>query len=182
MIGQHKRVFDLAPYQEDWADHFVQEARRIRSALGDRALQIEHIGSTSIPGMPAKPIIDIMVAVDELAPDPDLVVPLDALGYVYHPFDTVAGRLFFARESEPEIRTHHLSLTRKGSDYWINQLLFRDSLRVDDQLAAEYVQLKVGFAAYYTRTNHVDIEWKSAFIAEVLEKAKSAGLDGNTTR
>ena len=182
MIGQHKRVFDLTPYQHAWADYFMQEAERVGSVLGDKALQIEHIGSTSIPGMPAKPIIDIMVAVEKLAPTSDFIIPLDVLGYMYHPFDTVIGRLFFAREIQPEIRTHHLSLTRRGSDYWVDQLLFRDYLRKDQQLAAEYVQVKKGFAEYYTRTNHLDMEWKSEFVAKVLEKAKLVGLDGIVAR
>jgi GrpB-like predicted nucleotidyltransferase (UPF0157 family) len=116
MIGQHKRVFDLSPYQHVWADYFMQEAERVGSALEDKAIQIEHIGSTSIPCMPAKPINDIMVAVVKLTPTSDFIVPLDAPGYMYRPFDTVIGRLFFAREILPEIRTHHLSLTRRGSD------------------------------------------------------------------
>jgi len=178
MIGQHKRVFKLTPYKRVWADQFDQEADRIRSALGDKAQRIEHIGSTSIQGVAAKPIIDIMVAVEELAQSSDLIVPLDQIGYVYRPLDTIAGRMFFAREIRQDIRTHHLSLTQNGSDYWVNHLLFRDQLREDDEVASDYVQLKKDFGEYYARTNHLDTEWKSAFVAQVLEMAKMAKSDG----
>jgi GrpB-like predicted nucleotidyltransferase (UPF0157 family) len=182
MLGQHKRVFKLVPYQSEWIDHFEREADRIRSALRDKALKIEHIGSTSIPGMAAKPVIDIMVAVEKLIQSSDLILPLDAIGYDYYPVDTVPGRMFFAREIRPEIRTHHLNLTKKGSDFWENQLLFRDYLRENDHLASEYIQLKKDFAEYYARTNHLDREWKSEFVAKVLEMAKIAKSDDLAAR
>ena len=85
--------------------------------------------------------------------------------------------MFFVRELQPEIRTRHLSLTRMGSDYWVDQLLFLDTLRNENQLAAEYVQVKKDFAEYYARTNHLDTEWKSEFVAKVLEKVKSVPKD-----
>jgi GrpB-like predicted nucleotidyltransferase (UPF0157 family) len=173
MLGQHKRDFELVPYLSVWIDHFNREADHIRTALGDKALQIEHIGRTSIPGMAAKPIIDSMVALEDLFLSSDLILPLVSIGYEYFPADTVPGPMFFAREVRPEIRTHHLSLTEKGSSFCNNQLLFRDYLRENDQLASEYIQLKRDFADYYARTNHLDREWKSAFVAKVLEMAKS---------
>ena len=176
MLGQHKRVFNLVPYQSGWTEHFDREADLIRSTLGDKALQIEHVGSTSIPGMAAKPIIDIMVAVDKLARSSDLVLALDAIDYDYHPIDTVTDRMFFAREIQPYIRTHHLNLAQKGSEFWENQLLFRDYLRENDLLASGYIQLKKDFIEYYARTNHLDREWKSEFVAKVLELANSDGL------
>ena len=182
MLGQHKRVFDLVPYQSAWIDLFDREADRIRSALGGKALQIEHIGSTSIPGMAAKPIIDIIVAVEKLTRSSDIILALDAIGYDYFPVDTVPDRMFFAREIQPEIRTHHLNLAQKGSEFWENHLLFRDYLKESEQLASEYVQLKKDFAEYYAQTNHLDREWKSEFVARVLEMAKLAKFDGSTTR
>jgi GrpB-like predicted nucleotidyltransferase (UPF0157 family) len=182
MLGQHKRVFELVPYQSEWIDHFEREADRIRSALGDKALKIEHIGSTSIPGMAAKPIIDIMVAVEELIQSSDLTLPLVAIGYDYYPIDTVPGRMFFAREIRPEIRTHHLNLTKKGSEFWEKQLLFRDYLREKDSLASEYVQLKKDIVDYYAQTKHLDREWKSEFVARVLEMARTSDTDSLVAR
>ena len=129
MIGQFKRDFELVPYQTEWVDLFNLEADLIRSTLGGQALQIEHVGSTSIPGMAAKAIIDIMAAVPSLVRSFNLVVNLDRIGYTYRPFDTVPGRMFFFKESKPEIRTHHLNLTLKGSEFWVDEILFRDQLR-----------------------------------------------------
>lgn len=120
MLGQHKRNFELVPYQSEWIDLFDQEAKLLQSVLGETALQIEHVGSTSILGMAAKSIIDIMVAVPSLIPSSELIIGLDSIGYTYKPFDTIQERLFFVKEIQPEIRTHHLNLTQKGSEFWIN--------------------------------------------------------------
>ncbi len=179
MIGQHKRNFELVPYRSGWRDLFAQEAQLLQSVLGETALQIEHIGSTSIPGMAAKAIIDIVVAVPALTRSSELITSLDSFGYTYKPFDKIRERLFFAKEIQPEIRTHHLSLTEQGSSFWENHLLFRDYLRQNDELAAEYIDVKKGFADYYARTNHIDAEWKSDFVARVLELAQNtkSGLD-----
>lgn len=173
MRGQHKRDFELVPYQSEWTDLFDQEAMLLQVVLGETALQIEHIGSTSIPGMAAKSIIDIMVAVPSLIRSSELIFGLDSIGYTYKPFDIIPERMFFAKEIQPEIRTHHLNLTQKGSEYWKNQLMFRDYLRKNDQLASEYIQIKKSFADYYARTKHIDVEWKSEFVAKVLELAKN---------
>ncbi|MDX1314717.1 MAG: GrpB family protein [Eudoraea sp.] len=160
------------PYQEEWIDHFNQEAELLYSVLGDQALQIEHIGSTSIPGMAAKSIIDIIVAIPHLIRSSDLILELDSMGYTYKPFDTIPERLYFSKESQPDIRTHHLNLSLEGSDFWINQILFRNQLRKNKLLADEYEQIKRDFFVYYNRTNHVDLEWKSEFVAKVLKIAK----------
>lgn len=171
MIGQHKRNFELVPYQNDWNDHFEREADLLKSILDEKVLQLEHIGSTSIPGMSAKAIIDIMVAVPSLKRSSDLILGLDNIGYEYKPFDTIPERMFFSKESHPEYRTHHLNLAKLESSFWKNQILFRDYLKENDQYAKDYIQLKNRFAAYYARTNHIDLEWKSDFVAKVLEMA-----------
>ena len=172
MIGQYKRDFELVPYQKEWVDHFNREADLLRSVLGDQALRIEHVGSTSIPGMAAKAIIDIMVAVPRLMRSSDLIFKLDRIGYTYKPFDAIPERMYFSKESEPEIRTHHLYLALEGSDFWINQLLFRNQLRKDKLLAEEYMHVKRDFTDYYNATNHIDVAWKSEFVSKVLKIAK----------
>jgi GrpB-like predicted nucleotidyltransferase (UPF0157 family) len=172
MIGQYKRDFELVPYQKDWVDHFNQEADLLRSVLGDQNLRIEHIGSTSIPGMAAKAIIDLMVAVPRLIRSSNHIFELDRIGYTYKPFDTIPERIYFSKESQSEIRTHHLNFAVEGSDFWNNQLLFRNLLRKDKKLVSEYIQVKRDFADYYNKTKHVDVEWKSEFVAKVLKIAR----------
>jgi len=172
MIGQVKGDFELVPYKTEWVDHYKQEVDLLRSILADMTLHIEHIGSTSIPGMAAKAIIDIMVAVPSLIRSSELIFGLDSIGYTYKPFDTIPERMFFGKEIQQDIRTHNLNLTLEGSELWKNQLMFRDYLRENDHLALEYIQLKRSFSEYYKRTNHVDVEWKSDFISKVLKLAK----------
>lgn len=176
VIGQYKRDLSLVPYQSGWPELFEREAQRLQVALGEKALRIEHIGSTSIPGLAAKPIIDIMVAVPSLAQAGDLIPALEALGYQYKPLDTIPERIFFARERKPEHRTHHLSLAESGSGYWRKQLAFRDYLRTHAEMAAEYVVLKEDLAAEYTRTQVLDREAKTEFVVKVLQLAEQEGL------
>lgn len=177
MIGQHKRDLSIMPYQSDWQEQFEREAVRLRRVLGDEALRIEHMGSTSIPGMAAKPIIDITVAVGSLTQAIELIPALEAIGYEYKPRDTIAGRLFLAKESAPEFRTHHLSLTELGSGFWQNHFAFRDYLRSHDRMAAEYVALKEQIAEDYARTQQLDREAKSEFVARVLALAEKERMD-----
>jgi len=172
MLGQHKMNINIVPYQSGWVALFEREAELIRSALGKNALGIAHIGSTSIPGMAAKPVIDIMVAFESLTQAAKFIPDLEALGYSYRTHDTVPERLFFGKESAPEYRTHHLNLTQLGSGFWVNQIAFRDYLRTHDTLALEYANLKVHLAEIYAHTHELDLDGKTAFVARVLELAE----------
>ena len=172
MLGQHKRDFTIVPYQHGWNDLFEREADLLHSALGEKALRIEHIGSTAIPGILAKPIIDIMVAVVSLAEAAELIPVVESLGYEYKPHDTIPERIYFAKESSPEHRTHHLNLTALGSGFWTNQLVFRDYLRAHDEITVEYGELKKRIAEQYAQTHQLDREAKSEFVARVLELAE----------
>jgi GrpB-like predicted nucleotidyltransferase (UPF0157 family) len=172
MIGQHKRNLNPVPYSREWKVIFEQEAELLRYTLRENALQIEHIGSTSIPGVDAKPVIDIMVAVNSLKKAAELIPVLEKIGYEYRSPDPVPERMFFAKENKPDHRTHHLNLTEKGSGFWRNQILFRDYLRDHSQIAAEYVDLKVQLAKRYAQTGILDREGKTDFVMKVLALAK----------
>jgi len=171
MLGQHKANLDIVPYQSTWKEYFEQEARLFRRTLRKKALHVQHHGSTSIPGMMAKPILDILVAVESLDDASSLIPLLESTGYIYRSHNTIPERLFFAKESAPQIRTHHLSLTEFESRFWRNQLAFRDYLRTHKRIAAEYIELKKQLAEYYARTNHLDREWKTDFVNKVLALA-----------
>jgi len=172
MIGQHKRNLNPVPYQSGWKALYEREAELLLRALGENVLGIEHVGSTSIPGIEAKPVIDIMVAVESLQRATELVPEVEALGYIFRPNDTIPERRFFARESAPDVRTHHLNLTQLGSVFWVNQLAFRDYLRTHADMAAEYVKLKKHLAAEYERTKQLDRDGKTAFVTRVLALAR----------
>ena len=172
MLGQRKGSIAVVPYQSSWKELFEQEADLLRSALGEKALRIEHIGSTSIPGMVSKPILDIMVAVVSLTQTAELIPVVEALGYEYRPYDTVPERMFFAKEHSPEYRTHHLNLAPQESGFWKNQLAFRDYLRAHGQIAAEYGDLKKRLGELYAHTRQIDPDGKTEFVARVLELAE----------
>ncbi len=172
MIGQHKANLAVVPYQSGWKELFEREADLLRSVLGEKALCIEHIGSTSIPGMVAKPIVDIMVAVVSLSQATKLIPVVEALGYEYEPRDTIPERVFFAKESSPEYRTHHLNLTPLESGFWKNCIAFRDYIRTHDQIAAEYGDLKKHLAEIYAHTHQLDRDGKTEFVSRVLELAE----------
>ena len=172
MIGQHKRDINIIPYQSEWVELFKQDANILRQTLGEDALGVEHIGSTSVPDLAAKPVIDIMVAIESLPYAVKHIPELDARGYLYRSHDTVPERMFFAKEPIPEFRTHHLNLTELGSGFWVNQIAFRDYLRVHEDIAEAYVNLKLHLAEEYERTQVLDIDGKTAFVNRVLKLAK----------
>ena len=102
----------------------------------------------------------------------EIVVPvLESLGYEYKPRDAIPGRLFFAKESSPQYRTHHLSLAELDSGFWKSHIAFRDTIRAHDDMAAEYIELKIQLAETYARTQQLDRDGKTEFVSRVLEMA-----------
>jgi GrpB-like predicted nucleotidyltransferase (UPF0157 family) len=175
MIGQHKRDFTVVPYQSSWKDEFQRDADLLQRALGEKALRIEHVGSTAVPGIAAKAIIDMMVTVVSLTQAKELIPVLESLGYGYRPNDTVPERMFFHKEIIPERRTHHLNLASQDSNFWKNELAFRDYLRCHAQAASEYVDLKRNLAESYARTHQIDRDGKTEFVTRILELARKEG-------
>ena len=152
----------MADYDPAWKEAFAAEAERIRPAVG--AGSIEHIGSTAVPGLPAKPIIDLVAGVESPAA---CVEPLLALGYERAEWGDFGERLFLRRLAADGTATHHLSLTTVGSTYWLDHLAFRDALRADDDLRDRYGALKREQAAA-----HEDIDAytraKTSLVREAL--------------
>jgi GrpB-like predicted nucleotidyltransferase (UPF0157 family) len=140
----------IRDYDPAWQGAFEAERQRIGARLGPRIEAIEHIGSTSVPGLAAKPLIDLMLAVR-----PDLlqqcVDELAELGYQRDQSGDFPGRVFLRRLDAHRVTTHHLSLTELGSPYWQDQLAFRNALRADPVLVADYAELKRTLAAKHGR-------------------------------
>jgi GrpB-like predicted nucleotidyltransferase (UPF0157 family) len=173
MFGQHKRNINVVPYQSEWIELYQKEAELLMDALGEIALHIEHIGSTAIPGMVAKPVIDMMVAIESFDQASEYIPILAELGYEYRAPDTVPERMFFAKECCPEVRTHHLNLSPLTSEFWKNQLAFRDYLRMHPQVALEYGDIKVNLAETYAQSKFLDREGKTEFVTKVLALAQN---------
>ncbi|MBM2840116.1 MAG: hypothetical protein HW412_644 [Bacteroidetes bacterium] len=172
-------MLTIEPYDPMWPEQFCEEATRLRSVLGPATLRIEHVGSTSVPGLPAKPVIDIQVSVASLEPLAQLAKDLEGLGYTYVPvgdFDKVYP--FFTKPAEwPS--THHVHVCVSGGEQEAKHLAFRDYLRNDPTIAVEYVKLKRVLAASHHGTTLESREnysrAKSEFVQMVLQQAASEG-------
>ncbi|WP_332898692.1 GrpB family protein [Haladaptatus sp. CMSO5] len=162
----------LDDYDTNWPAQFEAEATNINDAIGERIERIEHIGSTSIPGMPAKPIIDMLVGVTSLKDADACITPLEALGYEYVPkFEDVMPNRRYFRKSEGKTRTHHLHMVETGSEFWTRHLAFRDYLREHPDVAAEYADLKRELAREHRHDIGAYTDGKDEFIRRVERDA-----------
>jgi GrpB-like predicted nucleotidyltransferase (UPF0157 family) len=174
-LGLARGTVRLVQHDPRWASAYLREAAILRRALGSDAGEIEHIGSTAVAGMDAKPIIDLMVAMPLLRAPASLYDALRTLGYEHRPDDEdVSDRLFFAKGSRDN-RTHHLSACTADSTFWRIHLYFRDKLRTDAALAEEYRVLKRGLAARHASDRAAYTEGKARFVARVVAGATGAG-------
>lgn len=169
MLGLEKGAIKLSPHREEWHELFAAEAQQLTIPAGKYALAIEHIGSTAICGIAAKPIIDIALAVREIADVEQIIQPFENLGYVYRGENGIHNRHYF-RKGSPR-RTHHLHVVTYKSDLWRNHLLFRDYLRANPQIAVQYENLKREMAQTHRENREAYTEGKTEFIENVLKAA-----------
>jgi GrpB-like predicted nucleotidyltransferase (UPF0157 family) len=134
---------ELEPYDPAWRDVFEREALRIIEALGDAVVDVEHFGSTAIEGMLAKPVVDILVGVDELETVHPHVLDITALGYEYYGEDGVPGRLLLRRRPDDGVAVN-VAIVKYDGELWRQNLLFRDFLRADanQEWADRYAERK----------------------------------------
>lgn len=165
---------DIAPYDPNWPALFEQEAARLRAALGDEPIAgLEHFGSTAIPGLAAKPIIDILIAVPSLdAARADFPQKLRSLDYVFWSENPRTDRMFFVKGMPPygKKRTHHVHVTEPAGELW-QRLKFRDYLRDHSDEAARYEALKRNLAAEHKTDREAYTAAKSAYVEDVMRKA-----------
>ncbi len=169
----------LSDYDPRWPALYAVEAARLRAAFPtDLVGAIEHFGSTAIPGMMAKPVIDILVAVRSVAEARATAVsPLEALGYAFWSDNPKRDRLFFVKGLPPAApqRTHHVHMAEPGSEMW-ERLPFRDYLRAYPDEARRYQELKLDLAGRHCNDREAYTAAKAAYVGGVLAKAREAGL------
>jgi len=164
-------VIQIVPYTAAWAEEFEAESHGLRRVLGARAVRIEHVGSTAVPGLAAKPVIDIQVSVQSLEPPQEFQVALAPLGYKF-----VSNGVFdreypwFAKPGEwPS--THHVHLCVVGEEQEAKHLAFRDYLRQFPEQARAYEALKRRLAGEYDGTNLSSVVNYSLAKSEFIEAA-----------
>ncbi len=163
----------VVPYDEAWPSLFEEEQSRIESAIGPWVEQIEHVGSTAVPGLAAKPVIDIMVGVKSLGDSPILIERLAGVGYEYVPeFERVLPFRRYFRKVRDGRRTHQIHLVeRSNGRWWERHLLFRDYLRTHPETAREYGRLKDHLAERFRSDREAYTDAKTDFISEVVRRA-----------
>ena len=171
MAARGNQPIEVVDYDPSWPRRYEEERDRIAAALGDAVVAIEHVGGTAVPGLPAKPVIDIMVGVADIERAGQAVAGLINLGYQYVPEleSQLPERRYFRRGS-PE--THHVHMVPVGSDFWEEHLLFRDYLRGNPQAAEEYGKLKRGLANRFRFDRDAYRAGKVPFIDTVVDAAR----------
>lgn len=171
-LGLQRGIVRLATHHPAWKALYAAEAARLRAALGERALAVEHVGSTAVAGLRAKPILDIMVGVASLDATKGIVRDLETIGYERLPAGDLPGRQYLVL-GQGEVRRVHLSLSEPASAFWHDHLLFRDRLQADPAMATEYERIKMALAARFPNDRLAYTEGKDAFISRVLAAARS---------
>ena len=167
----------LVPHDGSWSARFEAEAARVRLALGAMPLRIEHVGSTAVPGLAGKPVLDVAVAVSSDAAAIACIAPLQALGYEFRgPHGDDPRRRYYVRD-EHGARAVQLHLYVLPAPAWDAKLAFRDALRVDPSLATAYAAEKYRVADAVGWDKSANALTKGAFIdrvlAEIEDQARS---------
>ena len=168
------RTIIVEPYSETWPMEFQKICRELTAALGSAALSVEHVGSTAVPGLPAKPIIDIDVIIEGYDVFPEVVRRLAAIGYTHVGDKGIPTREAFDYASKPGLMPHHLYVCPESSPELRRHLALRDYLRAHPEAAAEYGRVKQEGASLYPHDIDAYIAHKSACILNIYRRA---GLD-----
>ena len=167
MDAKHVVVF---PYDEQWKQDFLKIKDELTSALGQLAKEIEHVGSTSVEGLSAKPIIDIDVVIKDYTVFDEVVSALGPIGYRHEGDLGIAGREAFKYDGKDHLRKHHLYVCPEDSPELKRHIAFRDYLRTHPDAVREYSRIKEEGAKLYPYDIERYIEHKSPFIEKIYAK------------
>ncbi|MFI4955225.1 MAG: GrpB family protein [Gammaproteobacteria bacterium] len=165
-------VIELVPYNPEWPSLAQKEIAILRKSLpAEHIIDIQHVGSTAISNMRAKPILDIQIAVDSLeAIKPMAISALAQLEYIFWDANPDLERMFFVKSMPPfgEKRTHHVHITEYTSKHWQDKIFFRDYLKAHPETAKEYEDLKCTLEKRYKYDREQYTDAKTSFINKVL--------------
>ncbi len=169
MLGLNRYKVAVSESDSGWKSEYEKIASEIREATSHIEVQIEHIGSTSVPGLAAKPIVDVGILLCDCADFQSLEAALSSIGLIYRGDKGTEGGHLCIRESAPEVRTHHIHVYFKGAPEWGRYLTFRDRLRASTELREEYGALKRKLAEKYEDDRFAYTAGKTEFVQRVLE-------------
>ena len=168
-MGDNRNIV-VVPYNPGWPDKFQREAKKLAAIFGPELIAIHHVGSTAIPGIMAKPIIDIMPIVQHIERVDALNPALIKLGYEPRGENGISGRRYFAKGGDLN-RTHHIHAYQADNPEVTRHLDFRDYLIAHPRLAQQYAQLKVELAKQFPHDIFGYMAGKDAFIQEMILRA-----------
>lgn len=171
ILGLERGTVRLVPYTPAWAELFEDEKAKLSLALKDWALDIQHIGSTAIPGGVAKPIIDIGIAVADFDLACACVPLVVGVGYEYQGENGIPRRHYFVKRNSAT--THHIHMFEQESRNWQDHILFRDYLRDHPEEVNEYTELKIRLAEMFPTDREAYTNGKGEFISRILALAIS---------
>ena len=167
MITKHVVVL---PYDEQWRQDFLRIKAELTNTLGQLTIGIEHVGSTSVQGLSAKPIIDIDVVIRDRSDLPKVISALQTIGYSHEGDQGISGREAFKYEGKEHLRKHHLYVCALDANELKRHIAFRDYLRSNPDAVAEYSRIKEEGAKLYPWDIYKYIEHKSPFIEGVYKR------------
>ena len=166
-IGLPSDIVRVVDYSPEWPRLFAEEAARLWAAIGAQVLDIQHMGSTSVPGLAAKPILDIAVAVASYEGAFVCVPLLEPIGYEYRGDRGIPRRHYFVR-GDPI--AYHVHMNEIEGVAWREHIAFRDALRADPGLVQAYAELKRALAAQFPEDREAYLNGKAAFIRRALDR------------
>lgn len=164
-------IVELEDYNYSWKDDYLKEEKLLKELLGNRIIEIHHIGSTSIEGLKAKPIIDILIVIDSLNNISEIEEILSKYDYHNRGQQGVPDRYFFAKGPE-EARTHYIHFVEPKSNTYYNQVYFKKYLIEHPEYIKKYCDLKQQLALKYADDRPKYTQGKNEFITDVIKKAK----------
>jgi len=165
------RKVEVVPHDPKWQEVFEVESQRVTDALGENVVAIHHIGSTAIPGIYAKPIIDLLIEVKDIVKMDRQSSSMESLGYEVMGEFGILGRRYFRKNSQEGVRTHHIHTFKVGSEQVERHLSFRDYMIAHPEDAQRYSELKRRLAREYPANIDGYVNGKDGFIQEMDKKA-----------
>jgi GrpB-like predicted nucleotidyltransferase (UPF0157 family) len=172
----------VVEYSSTWQKLFEEEKALLKNALERSGAVIEHIGSTSVIGLAAKPVIDIMIGLPDFSIADSLVTKIVTLGYEYiAKYEDVMPYRRYFKKRQQDATTHHIHMVEAGSEFWERHLLFRNYLRENPDTAEEYAVLKKALAEREWQKGNQYADAKTEFIKKIEYKARRQALRSNAT-
>lgn len=172
-LGLKRGTVKLEPHNKQWEIQAKKSITKLHNILDGFAIDIQHIGSTSIPSISAKPIIDIVVGVNNVSDILSYNTELENQGFFFRPSDDKSQLLYVMGDFNADTRTHHIHIVKWNGKEWKDYLNFRDFLIANPLIAKEYQTLKKQLAKKYYNNRSSYTKAKNEFITEILQQART---------